>query len=491
MKLKNDVDRFMLLNKEQCYRAIRSHDLRFDGHFFFGVNATGIYCRPICMARPPKFENCRFFSNAAVAEAAGFRPCLRCRPEQAPVNTRRAKITKITQKAMELIEEGFLNEAKVRGLSEKLGVTDRYLRRSFKTELGVSPIEFAQTQRLLLSKRLLMDTSLPITEIAFAAGFNSLRRFNVLFKHRYGLNPTNFRRTIIKQESVDSLIFDLSYQPPLEWQLLLNFLKEKSIPKSEEIYKGIYRRIVRQEQKGHDYIGWIKVEKVPDQSTLRITIDIKLAHVILLVLKHVKLLFDLTCSPGKIIEALGLLAENCPGLRVPGAFEGFEIAIQAILSQHVSIKEAQVLSQRFVNHFGAFYSTPFPELTHAFPNPERIARASIEEIYALKIPQIKAQAIILLAQAIVDKSLTLTPNADVSKTMERLRLLPNIDERSIQYIVMRSLSWPDAFPYNDKELIKALEISSPNIAQDLTKTWQPWRSYGAMYLWSKLMEKSQ
>ncbi|MBP9777307.1 MAG: helix-turn-helix domain-containing protein [Alphaproteobacteria bacterium] len=480
----------MLLNKEQCYKAIRSHDPRFDGHFFFGVNATGIYCRPICIARPPKFENCRFFSNAAAAEAAGFRPCLRCRPEQAPGNTRSATVTNLTQKALRWIEEGFLNEARVKDLAEKLGVTERYLRRIFQTELEVSPIEFAQTQRLLLSKRLLTDTSLPITEIAFAAGFNSLRRFNVLFKYRYGLNPTKFRRTIIKQESVDSLIFDLSYQPPLEWQSLLNFLKEKAIPRSEEIHKGTYRRIVRQEQKGRCYIGWIKVEEVPNQSMLQITVDVKLAHVILLVLKHVKLLFDLTCSLGKITEALGPLAEDRPGLRVPGAFDGFEIAVQAILSQHISITEAQVLAERIVSYFGEFHATPFPELTHAFPNPERIASASIEEIYALKIPHIKAQAIIFLAQAIVDKSLILIPNADVSDTVERLRVLLNIDEKSIQYILMRALSWPDAFPYSDKEVMKVLEIHSPNIAQDLNKTWRPWRSYAAMHLWSKLKEKN-
>lgn len=292
----------MLLNKEQCYKAVRSHDLRFDGHFFFGVNATGIYCRPICIARPPKFENCQFFSTAAAAEVAGFRPCLRCRPEQAPGNTRSALITKITQKAMNWIEEGFLNEAKIKELAEKLGVTDRYLRRIFHTELGVSPIAFAQTQRLLLSKRLLIDTTLPITEIAFASGFNSLRRFNVLFKTRYGVNPTSFRRSIATQESVDSLAFDLSYQPPLDWQVLLNFLKEKAIPRSEEIYKGTYRRIVRLKQKGKWHVGWIAVEIVPSLSVLRVIIDIKLAHVILLVLKRVKLLFDLTCSLEKLYQ---------------------------------------------------------------------------------------------------------------------------------------------------------------------------------------------
>ncbi|MBP6950931.1 MAG: helix-turn-helix domain-containing protein [Alphaproteobacteria bacterium] len=481
----------MLLNKEQCYKAVRSHDLRFDGHFFFGVNATGIYCRPICIARPPKFENCQFFSTAAAAEVAGFRPCLRCRPEQAPGNTRSALITKITQKAMNWIEEGFLNEAKIKELAEKLGVTDRYLRRIFHTELGVSPIAFAQTQRLLLSKRLLIDTTLPITEIAFASGFNSLRRFNVLFKTRYGVNPTSFRRSIATQESVDSLAFDLSYQPPLDWQVLLNFLKEKAIPRSEEIYKGTYRRIVRLKQKGKWHVGWIAVEIVPSLSVLRVIIDIKLAHVILLVLKRVKLLFDLTCSLEKIIPALGPLAEDHPGLRAPGAFDGFEIAVRAILSQHVAINETQALAERIITYFGEFHPTPFPKVTYAFPSPERLSAASLDEFNALEIPHNKAQAIILLAQAIIDKSLILTPNADVSRDLERLRLLPNIDERTIQYIIMRALSWPDAFPYNDRELMKALEIRSPNVAQELTKTWQPWRSYAAMHLWFKLTEKSQ
>ncbi len=480
----------IFFNEEQYYQAILSHDSRFDGHFFFGVISTNIYCRPICTARPPKFKNCRFFSNAAAAEAAGFRPCLRCRPEQTPGNTRNPTATEITQKAMSWIEDGFLIEGKIKELAEKLGITDRYLRRVFHAELGVSPIEFAQTQRVLLSKRLLTDTALSITEIAFAAGFNSLRRFNVLFKSRYGLNPTSFRHALMRQESTDSLVFDLRYQPPLECQRLLSFLEERAIPRVEEINKGAYRRIVRLEHKRQVYVGWIEIEEVLNLSILRIKIDIKLAHVILLVLKHIKQLFDLTCPLEKITVALGSLSEDHPGLRVPGAFDGFEIAVQAILSQDVSIEEARVLIDWVVSYFGEFQSTPFPELTHAFPTPERIAGASIEEIYSLKIPHIKAQAIISLAQAIVDKSLALTPNTDVVQTLEQLRLLPNIDEKSIQYIIMRALSWPDAFPYTDREVTKILELHSPSIAKTLNKSWQPWRSYAAIHLWFKLKEKN-
>lgn len=471
----------MLLNQAQHYRAIRSHDPRFDGHFFFAVNSTGIYCRPVCTAKAPKPENCLFFPNATAAEAAGFRPCLRCRPELISGNASINAVTCLVQRALSFIEDGFLDDAYLNELAKELQITGRHLRRIFQAELGVTPIKFSQTQRLLLAKRLLTDTGLPITEVAFAAGFHSLRRFNALFKNHYGLNPTNFRQTITVQKSADSLIFELHYQPPLDWKLLLEFISARSIPMCEEINNGIYRRIVRIYHGNQWHTGWFSVYLLPNLCVLQVTLDIKLIRVILPVIKRIKRLFDLTCHPNAIEEVLGSSFMPNSGLRVPGAFEGFEIAIQTILSQQIPIKTVRAIIEQFVTYFGEPQSTPFPDLTHAFPDPERLASTSVEEISSLGITPACSKEIISLAQAIVDKHLVLSPDADVSRTLEQLRSLLTIDECSVQYIVMRSLSWPDAFPISDKTLMKTLGVSSSIEAQECAKTWQPWRSYAAMH----------
>ena len=481
----------MFLNQEQYYQAIRSHDTRFDGRFFFGVNSTGIYCRPVCTAKAPKLENCLFFPNAAAAETAGFRPCLRCRPELIPGNASIDAVTCLMQRALSLIEDGFLNDARLTDLAQELQVTDRHLRRVFHRELRVNPIRFSQTQRLLLAKRLLTDTPLPITEIAFAAGFGSLRRFNTLFKNHYGLNPTKFRKIISPLESTDSLICELTYRPPLDWFSLLGFIRDRAIPRIEEIHNGVYRRIVQLYHGNQWHKGWLSIKLRTDLPVLQVIIDIKLVPVIMPVIKHIKRVFDLACHPDEIIEVLGSLAKPCPGLRVPGAFDGFEIAIQTILSQQGISEGAPSGIEKFVTHFGELHSTPFPALTHVFPTPEHIARASLEEISSPGITRSHAKDILSLAQAIVDKRLALTPEADVSNTLEQLRFLLNIDKELIQYIVMRALSWPDAFPVSSQNLMKALGVRSSLVAQKYAKAWQTWRSYAAMHLWSKLSEESQ
>lgn len=481
----------MLFNQAQHYLAIRSHDSRFDGRFFFAVNSTGIYCRPICTSKAPKLENCLFFPNATAAEAAGFRPCLRCRPELISGNASIDPVTCLVQRALSFIEDGFLDDARLNELAKELQISDRHLRRIFQAELGVTPIKFAQTQRLLLAKRLLTDTGLPITEVAFAAGFHSLRRFNVLFKKHYGLNPTNFRQTITVQKLADSLIFELHYQPPLDWKLLLEFISAHSISKCEEINNGVYRRVVRIYHGNQCHTGWFSVKLLPNLCVLQVTLDIKLIRVILPAIKRIKLLFDLTCHPNAIGEVLGSLPLPNSGLRVPGAFDGFEIAIQTILSQQIAAKTIRTAIEQFVTYFGEPQSTPFTALTHAFPSPERIARTPIEEISSLGIASFHSKAIISLAQAIVSKRLVLSSDADVSRTLEQLRSILPVDECSIQYIVMRSLSWPDAFPISAKTLKQTLGVRSSVKAQEYIKIWQPWRSYAAMYLWSKLQGKNQ
>ncbi|MBX9805731.1 MAG: hypothetical protein K2Y18_08280 [Alphaproteobacteria bacterium] len=252
------------------------------------------------------------------------------------------------------------------------------------------------------------------------------------------------------------------------------------------IPSNYYRRIVHLHHEKQWHIGWLEVKFLPDLSVVQVTLDNKLIPVIMPVIKRIKKAFDLTCHPDEIISALGSLTDVNPGLRVPGAFDGFEIAVQAILNQHGPTKTAYETLEKFVVWFGESYSTPFPEVTHAFPNPKRIAAATVKELSILGITRVQTKEIIALAQAIVNKKLVLTPDADVESTLNQLRTLLNRDECLAQYVVMRALSWPDAFPFSNKDLMKTLKINSSLMAQKSLVSWQPWRSYAAMHLWPNL-----
>ncbi len=475
----------MLLDEKQCYQATKARDARFDGRFFFGVSSTGVYCRPVCSAKPPRFENCFFFPSAATAEAAGFRPCLRCRPELAPGNASIDAIPRLTQKAISLIEDGFLNESNLSALAKKLNISNRHLHRVFQGQLGVNPIKFAQTQRLLLAKRLLADTLLPVTEIAFAAGFNSLRRFNILFKTRYGVTPTNFRQTVNFPQTDHPLVFELRYCLPFNWSLLLGFIKEHVIPGVEqvEVENGRYRRTVRLFLNEQWHTGWLAVEDISDLSFLRVSLDIGLIKGIVPILKRIKGLFDLSCHPDKIEPILGTLAQQYPGLRVPGAFDGFEVAIMAILEQSTGIGNLSVLAKKFVSCFGEAHLTPFTELTHVFPTSDRIAFASVDEIKSLGINVPLAKTIIILAQAIRDKKLIFDSDVGIEESLKYLFTLPEIHEKTRQYILMRALSWPDALPFSSNDVTKVLNVQS-SAAHKIVQTWSPWRSYATMHLWA-------
>ena len=475
----------MTLDANTCYRALRARDARFDGRFFVAVSSTRIYCRPVCTVKPPRKENCRFYPSHAAAESAGYRPCLRCRPELAPGNASVDATSRVAQAAASLIEDRTLDEEGLEAVASRLGISDRHLRRAFGAEFGVSPVEFAQTQRLLLAKRLLTDTAMPVTDVAFGSGFGSLRRFNALFKQRYRLQPGALRKRMHAQgaESPDVLRFELSYRPPYDWPAVSAFLGARAIAGVEAVENGVYRRTARAVVDGKPVFGWIEVAPSPKKSALRVTVSASLAKALPPVLSRVKSLMDLACNPVEVAQALGALAKNHPGLRVPGAFDGFEVAVRAIVGQQVSVAAARTVTGRIASAFGEPVQTPFASLGAAFPTARRIADLPYGQVARLGMPGARAKTILGIARAIADGKLELVPNADIEATLEKLRSLPGVGEWTAQYIAMRALAWPDAFPHTDLGVMRALGEKNPRRVLALGEAWRPWRAYAVLHLW--------
>jgi AraC family transcriptional regulator of adaptative response / DNA-3-methyladenine glycosylase II len=473
-----------LQDHDSCYRALIARDRRFDGIFFVGVSTTGIYCRPICPAKTPKQDRCTFYPSAAAAERAGFRPCLRCRPELAPGSARVDAVSRLASVVASRIEETGLADQSLAELATELGVSDRHLRRAVEMEFGASPVQLAQTQRLLLAKRLLTDTRLTATEVAFASGFASLRRFNALFKERYRMCPTDLRKRRGRDTGQGVMFFEMAYRPPLDWASLLSFLAARATCGVEIIEENRYSRTVS--LGGH--AGWITAEPAPSRHVLRIEVSTALAPVIRSVISRVKRLFDLSADPCRIAAALGELAETGPGLRVPGAFDGFSLAVRAILGQQVSVKAASTLAGRFASAFGAKIETPYSGLTYLEPSTHDIAQTKVQELATIGVMPPRAGAIVELARAVEEKTLRLEPGGDIPDTIARLKSLPGIGEWTAQYIAMRALGWPDAFPHSDLGILRALGETSPKRVLEIAEAWRPWRSYAAMHLWKRLEE---
>jgi AraC family transcriptional regulator, regulatory protein of adaptative response / DNA-3-methyladenine glycosylase II len=470
----------VMLTDDQCYGAVLSRDRRFDGVFFVGVSSTRIYCRTICSVKTPHRKNCTFYPSAAAAERAGYRPCLRCRPELAPGQARIDAVGRIAAAAASEIEDGALTKQSVSELANSLGISARHLRRILQQEWGVSPIQLAQTQRLLLAKRLLSDSSLSIADIAFASGFSSVRRLNALFQKRYRLKPTVIRN--IKNLPQDTLCCELAYRPPLNWQVLLNFLRSRAIAGVENIIGDQYQRTVSIDQ----YQGWIQVSPIPKQDKLKVELSASLVAVILPTLTRVKALFDLAAEPVLIADRLCDLVGVFPGLRVPGAFDGFEIAVRAILGQQISVKAATTLMARLVRKFGTPTQTPIAELIYLTPTPTQIAELSLQDLTALGILPTRAKTIQELARMIATGSLQLHTYADVEATVTCLKTVPGIGDWTAQYIAMRALAYPDAFPHTDLSLRRALNVENPSQILQIAETWRPWRAYAAICLWKSL-----
>jgi AraC family transcriptional regulator of adaptative response / DNA-3-methyladenine glycosylase II len=477
------------------YAAFVARDRRFDGRFLVGVTSTGIYCRPVCSVRTPQAAHCRFFPHAAAAEAGGFRPCLRCRPELAPGLSAIDAPSRLAWAAARRIEAGALDESGLTGLAAHLGITDRHLRRVFGEAFGVSPIDYAQTQRLLLAKRLLADTTLPVTEVALAAGFGSLRRFNTLFRERYGLTPSTMRRASGRgaADHDDSLRFELAFRPPFDWPRLLDFLTLRCVRGVEEVTAGVYRRTLRLPGEGDRRpVGWFAVTLAPSaRHAVALTVSPGLQRALPAVLAGVGRLCDLSCDPQAVAQGLGTLAAEAPGLRVPGAIDGFEVAVRAVLGQQVRVKAAHTLAGRLVEAFGEPVTTPFSALHHLFPAAALLARLDPAALAALGIVTSRAQALVHLARAVATGTLDLGPCADLDATLARLQSLPGIGPWTAQYIALRALGWPDAWPRGDVVLRKALGGVTSRQADARAQAWRPWRSYATLHLWRQAATSPQ
>ena len=487
------------LQPDACYLALKARDARFDGRFFIGVTSTGIYCRPVCRVRVPKRENCRFFGHAAQAESAGFRPCLRCRPELAPHSVtwsiQDASYILAHQAARLLDEPEAWNDgpASVEQLASRLGVSDRHVRRIFEAQFGVSPVQYLQTRRLLTAKQLLADTNLPITQVALISGYSSVRRFNAAFAEHYGLNPTQLRREGAGPPA-QGFAIRLGYRPPYDVPAMLGFFKKRAIEGIELVTldgsTSAIGRTVAIHSGGATHAGWLVGEFDESRNQVVLRVSDSLREVLPVVIQRLRATLDLDADPHAINTALHSSFPKGDGLRVPGAMSGYELAVRAVLGQQITVAAARTLAQRLVQRFGEPIATPFAELTRLFPQPSVLAGAEGDALGQLGIVKQRQAAIVGIARAVADKRLQLHGGADVQQTIEALKQLPGVGDWTAQYIAMRALRWPDAFPAGDVALHKALGVqgtsNAARAAQAASQVWKPWRSYAVIRAWASL-----
>lgn len=473
-----------MLDAESCYRALAARDARFDGRFFVGVRSTRIYCRPVCTARLPMQASCRFFRSAAAAEIEGFRPCLRCRPELAPGLASIDASGRLAQAAVRLFEEGVHDERGIEAVASRIGVSGRHLRRVFEAEFGVSPIEYAQTQRLLLAKRLLTDTSLPVIDVAMASGFRSVRRFNALIRSRYRMPPSRLRRAAAPATLPAAMRFELAYRPPYDWASLIGFLAARSIAGVEHAEANAYHRSLAVAGRAGPGVGWISVTPAQRRHSLVLTVSASLARAVPVVLARVRSAFDLACDPAPIATALGALAESRPGLRVPGACDGFEIAVRAVIGQQVSVAGARTLLGRLASAYGTRVEGASPPgVASLFPGADRLARVPPGELRAIGLTSARARTLVDVAQAVARGDVVLEPGGDVDETRRALESIRGVGPWTSGYIAMRALGWPDAFPDGDLGVLRAMDESRGAAARLRSDQWRPWRAYAVMHLW--------
>ncbi len=500
----------MELDAAHCYRAIAARDPRFDGVFFVGVTTTGVYCRPICPARTPRRDRCTYHRTAAEAERAGFRACFRCRPELAPGDGgARASAAapaspasvdataRLVARAVARIEAGALDDGSLEGLAAELGVTDRHLRRVVQDAVGAAPIELAQTRRLAMAKQLLHDTTLPLTEVAFASGFASVRRFNAAFRARFGAPPQRVRRAVAVAGAGPAVAptfeLRLGYRAPLDWAGLLGYLGPRAIPGVEEVVGAAWRRAVVV----GDRVGVLEVRDAPARAQLVATVPVALAPAARTIAARLRAVFDLDAHPGAIAGALAgdrrlaAAVRARPGLRVPGAFDPFELAVRAVLGQQVSVRGATTLAARLGERLGEPLRTGDP-LARALPGAARLAQARPEAIAAIGMPLARGRAIVELARAVAERRVVLDGAAGAAAVVA-LEALPGIGPWTAQYVAMRALRWPDAFPAGDLGVRKALARAgaAPVTAAEAARraeAWRPWRAYAVLHLWRTLSE---
>lgn len=491
----------MEIDADACYRAVLARDGRFDGRFYTAVRTTGIYCRPICPAPTPKRSNVQFYASAAAAQAAGFRPCLRCRPERAPTAGEISHRPDLLQRALKLIELGWLDGGSVAQLAAQLAIGERQLRRLFDRHLGAAPIQVAQSRRLLLAKQLIQDTPLPMTEIAFAAGFGSLRRFNEAFLAGYQVAPAHWRRelrtgvrmaSVGRDSSSAGLSLRLYYRPPLDWPALQRFFATRAIAGIETIGpRGWWRAL---------QIGAIPVVVAiraggPDH--LQVELHSDSLAILPTLLSRLRRVFDLGADPLAVTNALGSDAQLAPlltgrqGLRVPGGWGGFELAVRALLGQQISVPAALRLVGLLVERLGSALPPQLARVSGlrcCFPTPERVAEADLD---FLPMPRARRLALRALAQAVSDRPALLQPGPGLSAALEALQSIAGVGPWTAHYIALRELREPDAFPASDVGLLRAWqalagERPSPAELGQRAERWRPWRAYAAQLLWDSI-----
>ncbi len=500
-----------LAGPDSFYRAILARDARFDGSLFVGVSSTGIYCRPICRVRTPKQQNCRFFSSAAQAEAAAYRPCLKCRPELAPGHAQAWTVMDasrtLARQAAALLDNWTAvgDSASIAALAGRLGVSERHLRRIFQAEHGVTPLQYLQTRRLLLAKQLLTETRLPITQVALASGFRSLRRFNAIFVERYRLNPGRLRAASAEQlgDSAADVSVQLVYREPFDRAGLLAFFRQRAIPGIEAVGTDSIRRTLRAGAlsttlDARSAAAWVEVRF----DTAKPRVQLRFANSLLphsgMLISAVRRWLDLDARPELIDTALHDLPGDA-GLRLPGGLDGFELAVRAILGQQVTVAAARTLATRLVERHGSEIATPWPEIGRCFPQPVDLAGLPIAAIAELGIIRSRAKAIIAVAAAWPELGVAMTAGASPQRLIDALCNLPGLGPWTAHYIAMRVLGWPDAFPPGDVAVLKALRLLQAGdlpqatpaqarlAAEQQAQRWQPWRSYAVLRLWNSLL----
>jgi AraC family transcriptional regulator, regulatory protein of adaptative response / DNA-3-methyladenine glycosylase II len=517
-----------LPDDDACYLALQAKDARFDGLFFTGVTSTGIYCRPVCRVRTPRRENCRFFSLAAQAEGAGFRPCLRCRPELAPrelgggmgsdsgsdSNAHEAQrwSSEDASRVLALSAARWLDEhaglaPSMTQLSAKLGVSDRHVRRLFEAQFGVSPLQYLQTRRLLMAKQLLTETALPVSEVAFASGFDSVRRFNAAFTGHYGLQPTGLRRSAVRlgegqpsDTNAASITLQLAYRAPYDVQAMMQFMAQRAIDSQEVVdtpdfianYQGSMRanRSFSLKNGTKQHSGWLSVEFDAARHQVRLTVGDGLRAALPQVITRVRRWLDLDADPMAIDAVMARDFPGQGGVRVPGCLDGFELAVRAVLGQQITVQAARTLAARLVARWGEPLPTPHAAITRLFPSADALAQASPDALGELGIVRQRQAAIQALARAVASGELDLNHSLRPQHTIEQLMQLPGIGAWTAQYIAMRALRWPDAFPAGDIALHNAFKLreeKNPSLAcEALSQRWRPWRSYAVIRAWRTL-----
>lgn len=486
----------MIKNNNSLYAAFKAKDARFDGRFFVGISSTRVYCRPVCRARQAKAENCTFYSTAAEAEQAGYRPCLLCRPELAPGTSITDSTANLIYRAARMLEESCGNGQSLSELATRLGCTDRHLRRVFMAEYNVSPVKYLQTCRLLLAKNLLTDTSLSILEIAMTSGFGSLRRFNDVFKKHYNLSPSSLRKKISgEKKHSDSITLTLSYRPPYNWEEMIKFLAGRAITGIEVVKNNEYMRTVHLKgTDGKNKYGWVLVRHEPKKNALSVTVSETILSVLPQVFARIKRLFDLHCDPHAIYETLQIMNDIRPGLctlgtRVPGCFNAFEMAVRAVLGQQITVKAAGTLAARIVEAYGTPIQTGIEGLTHIFPSPEEILAMGDDitsNLGALGVISSRSSTIYELARAFAHGEIYFDFCANPQEEMEKLMKIRGIGSWTAQYIAMRAMEWPDAFLETDAGVKKALHPYTSKELLTMSEAWRPWRSYATVNLWNTL-----